>query len=234
MQSLQAVHDKLLEDKPDGVEHVEADCPFCTPQSSDNSGGYMSKTYSDEEVEALVTKAGKAEELQAELDAFKSSQSAAEVEAKIAEAKAESDAQVADLQAQLDAKVIEAEAASTAKNEILTWLEAESEKITKEAEATARTDERVAQVAEVASFPEDYIVANAARWAGMDDETFEATIADYKAVAEKAVADAAATKGVPSTTALHASREANGNGGSSAKEVIRLRETGFDPRELTR
>lgn len=196
----------------------------------------MSQTYSKEEVDALVSKAvaEKTEELSKELETFKSSQTAAEVEAKIAEAKAEADEQVKDLQAQLDAKVIEAEAATKAKDEITAWLDAEKEEAEKAAEAEARTEERVAQVAEVADFPEDYVKENAARWAGMSDEDFSATLADYKAVAEKAVADAAANKGVPTKTALHASRETNGNGGSSAREVIRLREIGVDPRELTR
>jgi hypothetical protein len=69
----------------------------------------------------------------------------------------------------------------------------------------------------------------------MDDELFEATLADYKAVSEKASAGTGSGSGIPAHTALHAAREGDGTGSkgfTATREVMRLREQGVDPRTI--
>lgn len=233
--TLKALHDQMLEDKPDSAEHVEAECPFCTLQTSENNGGNMSDTFTKSEVEAQVALAVAAatEELSKSLEEFKASQTASEVEAKIAAAQAEADVKVADLQAQLDAAVIEAGEATKARTDLESFLTAAQADADAATAIAARKDERVKLVTEAASFPEEYVTANADRWAGMSDEDFEATLADYKAVAEKA---SASSKGgtLPDKTALHASRDDAGSKGSATSKVFDLIRSGVDPRELIR
>lgn len=238
--SLQSLHDKMLDEMPERAQHDSAECPFCNPQNSTETGGNMSETsFTKDEVQAQVAAAvaEATRSISEELESFKASQEAAEVEARIAEAKAELEERVSGLQAELDAKVIEAETAKNAHAELVALLEAEEARVAEEAAAAERRDARVAAVSEAASFSEDYIAANADRWASLDDEIFEALIADYKAVAEKASASTAGATKIPATTALVASRdEATGGSNSSAvKALSELRRTkGFDPREMVR
>lgn len=192
------------------------------------------KTFTDQEVQALVTAAvaEATKDLSKELDDVKASQTVSEFESKVAQAQADADAKVEEIQAQLDAKVIEAEAAKTAFEELTTFLTTESARIDAEAAASARSEERVKAVAEAATFPDEYLTANTDRWASMDDAAFESLLADYKSMGEKT---AAGDKGIPKGTALQATRETKGNGAASAAiEVMRLRGTGSDPRTLVR
>lgn len=234
--SLQSLHDKMLEEMPERAQHDSAECPFCNPQNSHETGGNMSETFTKDEVQAQVAAAvaDATKAISEELEAFKASQEAAEVEARIAEAKAELEERIAALQADLDAKVIEAETAKAAHAELVALLEAEEARVAEEAAMAERRDARVAAVSEAASFSEDYIAANADRWASLDDDTFEALLADYKAVAEKASASTGATK-IPAKTALVASRDEASGTGSAVKALSELRRVkGFDPREMVR
>lgn len=194
----------------------------------------MSETFTKEEVQAQISAAvaEATRPLTEELESFKSSQETAEVEARIAEAKAEAEAQVTALQAELDAKVIEADAAVKAHTELVELLEAEEARVTEEAAVAARIEERTAAVAEVVEFSEEYVASNAARWAAMDDESFEATIADYAAVAEKASASVGGSTKVPAKTALTASRDEDKGVASAAKGLFALQRGGFDPRSM--
>lgn len=236
--SLQSLHDKMLEEMPERAQHDSAECPFCNPQNSTETGGNMSETsFTKDEVQAQVAAAvaDATKAISEELEAFKASQEAAEVEARIAEAKAELEERVSGLQAELDAKVIEAETAKNAHAELVALLEAEEARVAEEAAAAERRDARVAAVSEAASFSEDYIAANADRWSALDDDTFEALLADYKAVAEKASASTAGTTKIPATTALVASRDDAPGTGSAVKALSELRRVkGFDPREMVR
>lgn len=196
------------------------------------------KTYSEVEVEALVqAKVAEATaSLQAELDTIKSSEEAQAVQARIDEARAEADEKVKDLQAQLDAAEIRAQEATTAREELEAFLQSESERVEREAALASLREERKTRVAEAAHMSEEYIEANADRWAGMSDEDFEAALADYKAVAEKASASTGSGSGVPAGTALHASRDdaPSGKRFAATHEVMRLRDSGVDLREITR
>lgn len=192
----------------------------------------MTKSYSEDEVQALVTAAvaDATKELSTELDSFKSTQTAAEWEAKITEAKAELEQQIEQLKSELDTKVIEAEEAKKAHEGLVAQINEENEKVKLEAEVEARKADRVKAVSEaVPSFPETHLTENAERWAKMDDEAFEALLTDYKAVAEKATV----VTSLPPLTALRATREDGvDKTTSAAKAVIRMREAGVDPREL--
>lgn len=195
----------------------------------------MSKTYSEDEALALVTAAvaEATKDLSAELDDLKATKTASEWETKIADLKVETDAKVADLQAQLDGKVIEAQASKTAHDELVAFLDSEKERTELEAAVNARKEERVKAVAEAATFPEEYLTANTERWATMDDEAFEALLADYKSVSAKSGETTTTT--VPTTTALHATRETTTTGAASAaRELIALRNEGVDPRQIIR
>lgn len=191
------------------------------------------KTYTDPEVQALVTAAvaEATKDLSAELESLKSSLTASESDAKIAQIQADADEKVADLQAQLDAKVIEAQASKTAHDELVAYLEGEATRVETEAAAEARKEERVKAVSEAASFPEEYVTANTDRWAAMDDEAFELLLADYKSVSAKSGGD---TTTVP-TTALTATRDATTSGAApAARALIGLRREGVDPRQIVR
>jgi hypothetical protein len=233
MMSLTALHDQLLEIRPEGAEHNSAVCPFCreaetavaTGSSVEGGVSVSEKTHTEEEVKALVASAvaEQTKELERQLDELKQSEEASEVEARIATAKAEAEAQVAEIQAKLDAAVLEAEQAKTEHNEILTWLNEEGEKAAREAELETLTDERKAKVAEVATFPEDYMNERAPQWAEMSEEAFESLLGDYKAVgAEKSTKKETE---VPDATAMKATREDNGHKTSAASDVIRMRVT---------
>lgn len=231
--SLKESHDILLSEKPEGAHHNEAECPFCL---SNDTGEHM-KTFSEEEVQALVQTAvaTATAALQTELDEIKGSEEAKAVEAKIAEARAEAEEKVADLQARLDEAVLEATAAKSEKDEILAWLENEKDAAEAAAMLEARREERVAQVAEVAAFPQEYVQENADRWAGLEDEAFEALLRDYKAVAEKAGAhkDLPQDDKIPSQTAMKAARETDtGSKGNAYREVFALRRSGVDLRSI--
>lgn len=241
--SLQELHDALIASKPEGASCPD-DCPFCLARLDrevateiDPEGGTnVSKTYEETEVQALVSAAvAKAtEDLHKELDTFKTSQQAEEIEAKIAAAKAEGEEALAELQKKLDEAVLDAEKAKKERDELNAWLTEEATKIEQEAQVAALRDERVAKVAEVATFPEDYVKERADAWASLTDEAFEALLADYKAVASKEETPASPGP-ISRVSAMQATRETtNGNGkvGSAVREIIGMRTLGVDPRTI--
>lgn len=232
MSALRELHDQMISEMPASASHEAADCPICTPQISEETGGNMSDTFTKDEVEARVAAAvaEAVSPLAAELDAIRSGEEAAAVEARIAEAKAESEAAVAALQAELDAKAIELEAKSQELAELVSLLEAEEARLAEEAALAARIEERVAAVTEAGAFSEEYVQENAARWASMDDEAFEVALADYKVLAEKAAAASSGSK-IPAQTVMTAAREEN-NGGSAVGKLFGLSRGGFDPRTM--
>ncbi len=230
MSALKELHDQMIAEMPASASHEAADCPICTPQISDTTGGTMSDTFTKDEVEARVA-AAVAEAvtpLRTELDTFRTGEEAAAVEARIEEARAEAEEKVNALQAELDAKAIELEAKTQELAELVTLLEAEEARVTEEAAAAARIEERTAAVNEVGAFSEEYVQENAARWASMDDEAFEVALEDYKVLAEKAAATGGSK--IPVKTAMTAARD--DNGGSALNKLSGLIRSGFDPRSV--
>lgn len=190
-------------------------------------------TITEADVQAAVDKAvaDAVGPLQTELARFREDAGTAEIETQIAEAKAPLETQVAELQTELDAKVLEATAAQTELDELKAFLDEAATTAAAAAETAGRVEARKTEVAAVATFPEEYVTANAERWAAMDDSAFETYLEDLKIVAAKSNGDR-----VPTGTALTASREGAGstNGTVSAglAAVRELRESGIDPRTL--
>lgn len=235
MKNLQEVHDQLVAARPADATCPE-DCPFCSGEYAsfvDQGGNVSEATFTQEDVDALVAAAiAKAvAPLQAELNGFKEGEQESAVEAQVAAVREEMEAQIAELTSKLDAAVLEAETAKTERDGITQWLETESEKIVQEAELATRRGDRITKVAEVVSFPEDYVKERADKWASLSDEDFEALLADYKALGIKPKSGGTGSP-LPTATAMVASREsAGGNGtvGSALKDLIQNR---HDPRAI--
>jgi hypothetical protein len=188
-------------------------------------------TFTEDEVKALVEKAvGDATgELQAKLEEVEAAKK--ELETKDVEITIASlNETVKEIQAKLDTAILEAEAAKNEKAELTAYLEAEKAAADKEAEIAELSKVRVAKVAEVASFPQEYLEANTDRWARMSEEDFDASVADYAAVAAKK--DTSGNEMIPEHTSLKASKESEKKNGSIPRHaVFELRKLGVDARE---
>jgi hypothetical protein len=231
--TLRSLHDWLLQAKPQGADHDPLSCPFCTSGhegasvSTSDGGAVTGKTYTEEEFNAVLAKVSGLEAKVAELN---TAAEASEADAKVAAATADLEVKVTDLQTQLDAVVLEAEAAKNSRQEILSWLDEQKLVAEQAAELDARKEERLAKVREVASFPDDYLEANADRFAAMSDESFAAVIEDWRTIASKGPAG---TKGesIPANTAMIASRS-DGKQADLLRDVMSMRFQGVDPRRV--
>lgn len=194
----------------------------------------MSKTFTDEEVQALIQAAvaKETEGLRSELDSYKTTEEAERLEAKIAEARAELEEKVNDLQTRLDEAVIQAQAATKERDEIVAWLEEEDNSRKAAEEFASLRAERVARVAEVVDFPETYVEENADRWTNLDEDAFQHLLKDYAAVAEKSASSDTgdSTGDIPKQTAMKAAREDDGGKFGSYRAVFALRRSGADIR----
>lgn len=236
-QGLLALHAKLLEEKPDGVEHDKATCPLCAleadPEHANAPGGEsVSESFTKEQVDEMIAKA--VEEatvpLQAKLDDLGKAAKETEVGKAVAEATAPLEAQVEELQKKVDDAEVAKTAAETAKAEIEEfWTTA----ITESEEAAARDTrkgERVEAAKAAGVLAEDYITANADRFADMSEDDWSARLDEWKVIAE-----AAKTNGIPASTGFTASREtASENNNGSALTLLRSMRSGVksDPRTL--
>lgn len=238
------LHDRLLANQAAGVEHDAKTCALCLIQGSDrskrgpdaNHGGATvteAKAITQDDVQAAVDKAvaEATAPLQTELDAFRADAGTAEIETQLAEAKAPLETKITELQAELDAKVLEATASAAELDELKTFLDDAAATAEAAAEVASKVETRKTEVAAVASFPEEYVTANAERWAAMDDAGFATYLEDLKIVAAKSNGAR-----VPTGTALTASREGagstNGTVAAGLAAVRELRENGHDPRTL--
>jgi len=165
--------------KEDLTEHDRA----LSESDSEREGDTVTDTYTEAEFQAAVAEA--LAPVMAELETLKMSADADAVELKIAEIREAAEVQVAELEKKLDTAVLEAQAATEERDAVVAWLDAEAVASAEAAEIAARRDERLTQVKDTASFPAEYLEANAERWASMDDETFEALLADYAAASIK-------------------------------------------------
>lgn len=221
------LHDQLLEAMPEGATHDRETCDLCS--ATDNGkGGTHVKTYTEEELQVALDESNA--ELTTRLQELESAARASEVESKVEAAKAEVEAEIAELRTKLDTAVLEAQAAKAELESVKTYLAEAADLAVLDAEIAARRDERLAKVKEVASFPEDYLEANADRFAAMSDEDFEGKIAEWAMLSPKVP-----TGEIPAKTALTGSREvasSNDKGNSLVKSVFRDILGGLDPRTL--
>lgn len=207
--------------------------PSDVPEDSldlEEGGDEVSKTFTQEEYDAVVAKV---ESLTAELSELKASAEQEAVDARIAELDEKHAAEVAEIQAKLDTAVLEAEEARKELEAAKEYAEAEAKAWQDAAEVAERREDRLARVKEVASFPEDYLESNADRWAAMDEDSFEAALSDYAAVPKAEVAeDSEKETEVPTETALETERETAGATESAVSSVLSFRAQGIDPRTV--
>ncbi len=201
---------------------------------SNEGGKHMAdKTYNEDELQAAVASA--IAPLQAALAELQAKDNEAAHEAALETLKAEYDGQLEELQKSLDTAVLEGTASKTELAEVYAWLEGEKSAADKAAEVAARRDERLAKVKEFASFPEEYVTANADRWAGLDEETFEALLDDYKAVSKVAgegSGDEGATDAALASTAMKAAAEKKTDAVTDRRAVMSWSINGIDPRTI--
>lgn len=228
------LHDRLLKVMPDDFTHDPGACLLCSVTEADLAslndettpvGGDMSdKTYSQEELDAAKVEAiaEAVKPLEDKINDFESSQEQAQVDARIAEVREELETQTTELQAQLDSANAEAGAAKQSHEELVQYLEAaEAEKVAL-AELAERKEERLAIVKEHANFTDEYIEANADRWAAMDQADFDANVEDWKAIdLKKPEGDEENNSTVPTATAMVASRSDADTGNKSGMDAVR-------------
>lgn len=227
---LESLHDLLMGCMPEGAKHDSANCPLCSgdhQEASDTStreGGAVSdKTYTEDEYNSVLAKVS---DLEAKVADLTAAAGASETDAKVAAATADLERQCADVQSKLDAAVLEAEAAKTSRDEMVSWFEDLCRAETEAAELAARREARVAKVAEVAAFPEDYLNANADRFAAMGEDEFEAALQDWKTIAPKRSGQ------IPAVTAMTAALADNRQSQDVLSEICGLRFQGVDTRTI--
>jgi chromosome segregation ATPase len=227
---IKEMHNNLIESS--GLEHDEAKCEICLASSEDSPGGTVSDTFTKEEVDAKVAEA--LAPLQAKLDELEAEKSESAIDAKVAEAKKEAEEQIAAVQKELDeAKIAQSAAeeqvaaAQKSLTDTIAYLEAEKEAAEAAEAIEAKKAERVESVKEAASFDEEYLTANAERWAKMDEELFTATLEEYKVLSAKAGKKTESK--LPNSTVLETASQENGET-SKLGVLAELRSVGFDAR----
>lgn len=228
-----ALHDILMASMPQDAVHPES-CVACSRPRGGNVPGETEKMYTQAELEEIASP------LLQEVVRLKAEAQTAEAAGAVEAIKAEYEAQIEALQNQLDDAVL---AQQVAVDE-LTATKAEQEAIVQAAEEKtameAVLDERVAKVREVASFTDEYIVANAERWAKLSDEAFTARLEEWAALVKES------PNAIPKKTALSAARETGATRPASSttkaralfQEVVAGESRmltggkGFDPRSI--
>jgi gas vesicle protein len=239
MDSLKEQHDRLLADKPDGVEHDAATCILCKPDAITNGpkdisteGGDM-KTYTEDDftqaVEAAVEAAVRP--LQTELDAVKASQAQGEVDAQVTAIKAELEQKIGELQSELDKAELRVSEATKERDDIVAYLEAEANAVAEAAKLEEVKSARLEVIKEAASFTDQYIADNLDRWVAMDEDSFASVVEDWKSISTPAPKETATTDlKAPLETALK--NESNTTTVSDAALVFGAREHGINIRNL--
>lgn len=219
-------HDELLANQPSGVEHDADSCPICTPGGEEE----LDTTYTQADIDAAVAAAVKP--LEERLATLLEVQGEAEVEAKVAAAKAELETQIADLQGQLDTKVLEVEEARRQFTDLEAYLTEAAAEAAAQAEIASRREVRLSLVRDTASFPDEYIEANADRWAAMPDEAFELLVNDWRAIGKPAAAAAVDETTLPQKTVMVAAREEAPKTRPAFADILELAATGVDLKNL--
>lgn len=225
---IKEVHDELMKQMPSGAEHDAESCPICAHpgegRSDDDSltrGGDMSTTYTKEDIDSAVAEAVKP--LQDRIRELETASEQSELQARFDQEKAELEEKVRDLQTQLDSAVLTAEEAKSAYQGLLDFLAEEVAREEAAREVEARKESRLAVVSEVAKFPEEYVKANADRWAELSDEEFEAVVNDWKAIS----ASTASEELPPAGSALSTERETAASSKRAISEVLSFSVDGF-------
>jgi DNA repair exonuclease SbcCD ATPase subunit len=235
---IKQLHKELLDNMPSGAEHDAASCPLCAEDPGeglgDNDsltrGGDMSTTYTKEDIDSAVAEALKP--LQDRIRELEAVSEQSELQARFDQEKSELDEKIKDLQAQLDSAVLATEEAKAAHSALVAYLEDAAQKEEAAREVAERKESRLTVVREVANFPEDYVTANADRWAELADEEFEALVSDWKAISASKPKGEEAEEVIPESSALNGEREIASSGKSAVSEIVGLTGRGFDPKTL--
>lgn len=214
--------------QPSDAAHNSAECPFCLNTETDEShlGGEIEvSTFTQEELDAAVAEA--LTPLQEALKALKESQQESEIETRIAAAKLELETRITELQGELDSSVLKTSEAERQYVELVDFLASEQNAQAEAAEMALRKEARLSIVKEVASFPDEYVTANADRWSQLDDEGFEALVNDWKAIAGSRPVEVSS---LPKVSSMNANRTEQPK--SVLAEVLAWNNQGLDPTTL--
>lgn len=187
-------------------------------------------TFTQEDIDAAVAQVRA--ELETKISELTAKNEQSEAEARFIADREELEAQIVALQADHDGAVLRADQAEKDYIDLVAFLEGtEAETAAAAALAEARTG-RLEKVAAY-NFAEEYVTANADRWAAMSEDDFAALTSDWDAVlAKREQARSTATGSVlPKATAMTASSEEIDSTALMA-EVLNMKFNGNDPRKL--
>lgn len=224
------MHDRLLEDVPDGVVHDSGHCEFCQDDLAAAAAGRRTegkgvpvgdKTYSQAEFDAAVAKAvdERTAELAAKVGELEAKTQEAGTAAAVAAAVAERDSKIAEIGQQLDVATAEAATAKQAMEAQTAFLAAAVEEQTAEQAKAERRAARVIEMkAAVPGLTDEYLEEKGDTWAAFEDAQWAAHLETLRTVASAAPASTV----IPSTTVLAAAREpGDGNKLNDAESLMR-------------
>lgn len=235
-QELIALHAQLLQVKPDGVEHDGTQCPLCALEEAlptITPGGEVSDTFTQEQVDAAIADAVAAAvtPFQDRLAELEKAAQETEVGQAVAVAVAPLEESIAALQAEIDAVTVRATAAEQAKSETdAFWADAIAAEAAK-IERDARKDARIEEAKKAGVLSDEYIAANADRFADWEDEEFAARLQEWTEVAALAKGE---NSEIPASSGFQAARDtaAASSTGSSLGLLREMRRGSSDPRSL--
>lgn len=237
-------HDMLISQKPSDmsqadfdqlIEEHKAECSFCNSNldtGPKERGDNMGENFTQEDVDAAVEAA--VAPVQTELDGLKAFLGEAEEDERVAAVKADYETQVNDLKAELDAAKNEAGAAKDELESTLQFFADLQELADLHELYEARKEQRKADVADAASFTEEYIDENIDRWAAMSDEDFAAVVADWRAIPSKAAEEGSDENEDYRSTAMQGVRPSGGSASVSddLADLLAAQKHGFNIKRL--
>ncbi len=193
MSTEKQIHDLLLEVRPEGAEHDQANCMLCTVEASEeeNVATEDQAILSQKQHDVLVTTA---------------------VEKASAEATASADAEVISLNEQLEIanKTIEETV------ERVTALEQEIADAVELERLSGLETDRVAAVLAVVTFSDEQIAKRKSTWANLSEEDFESYLEDIQVAAK---AEAKTEKTDPPKTKFDGTRATAGEEGTEMSVI---------------
>lgn len=181
--------------------------------------------FTQEEVEAKIAEAVAAatDPLKNRIAELETAAQETEVGQAVAEAVAAKDTEISELQSKLDEAVAAKTAAESKLGETEQfWADAIAAHQEQEAFA-ARRAERIAKAKEAGIFEDEYLEEHADRFAAMDQEDFDARLAEWQLIAERSGTSTSPAPSAPKPTAMQATRTPDGAKGSALALIGELR-----------
>lgn len=180
------------------------------------------KTYTQDDLDAAVQEAvAKAtSSIAEELADLKAAASEGETNARIEEIRTELESKVTAAEEAKLAAETQAEATKAQHDALVAWLEQAQADAEAAAEQARVAEERLEKIQEVASFDDEFVAANKAKWAAMDEDAFTAMV---EALSTRKPAEAGTgTSGLAATAMTASSDRQGGQGASAVGEVFDL------------